>query len=801
MTDPVDDALQALAAAFPASEMSYVRRDTGPRVVQTLRGNFQEFGPFPPGSFDQGSVIPFIEQFWTGRRRLFDPSASGTTAQMAEFKLTGRSAQQAVIAAQQVVTVSGEAIELSGAILAARVAARPAAPGCPVTWQLDAFDNNLVTAPTFEPTIVPPDPDAAVKAASRAAFGRPDVLASSAKVTTRSFPDSKSQHACLMIAFPSQPRLRGRWKRGAIVYWSLEEKGGKLLRIEPDGSYAQALPGNTGPYHPQATSLYVLPAAAADQYELVDDSFQNRQGPRLRTGRFTKGSATALPAFEPLVGAGWRDAAVASRLNPGVATDAHAFARDVVGALLDMRDRNGIVGPVLPASVDVAIQVYPAAQPGEWRKSASAAIIANADDSLPRSWLKRWTYCSDNTVLAHEIAHGLVYEGLTLDYSLESGALDEALADLFTVLVTGTTAIFDRPWIREDTRYVHAAAALREASWSGTISRARVSPNDRVERGEYPNHYVDFARLASTNDKAAKLSKPRNDHGYMHWNCAIVTRALAMLARPAPTQLRHPETGLTATAIGTIAVGDLTLSALRLVLMRKSIGNNDPEGTPFARLREALLSAATSPQFDRVDGNGNDWRLYAAEVINVCNAAGIGPILSVRGRPDGVPERCMPPIRLDPPAWVVKFEQEGREPRTWNPDHRDPIDLVRGKDVVVTVQIANLGVSTDRAIPRLSILLEAQRDATAQPSTLTAADAAFDSRRLAPGAVVAQSVTIANADLPDLADPWILVTATDAWNSLRSRVLARAAIKAALSRQDFALPLNAALIRLRLDQP
>lgn len=803
MTDPVLQALDDLADAFPDSELSYVRRDTGTRVVQTLRGNFQKFGPFPPGSFDHGSVVPYIAHFWTDRRHLFDPSPSGTAAKVPEFKLTGRSANQAIIAGQQVAVVGGEAIGLSGAVLTARIAARPAAAGSPVTWQLDGFDNSLVAAPTFEPTIVPPDPDATIKLASRAAFGRPDVLASRSEVTTRSFPDSKSQHACLMIAFPAQPRLVGKWKRGAIVYWSLEEKGGKLLHVEPDGSYAQVLADNTGPYHPGATSLYVLPADAPHQYQLVDDSFQSRQGPNIRTGRFTRGSATSLPEFLPLVGTGWRhEAAAASRLNPGVATDAHAFARDIVGALLDMRDRNGIIGPILHDPVTVAIQVYPAAQPGEWRKSAFAVVIANADDSLPRSWLKRWAYCSDNTVVAHEIAHGLIYESLKIEYRLESGALDEALADLIAVLVTGTIAIFDRPWVRPDTRYVHAAAALRVASWSGALSRARVSPNDRVERGEYPNHYVDFARLAPTNDKAVKLAKPRNDHGYMHWNCAIVTRALAMLAQPVATPLSHPETGLTATAIGATAVGDLTFSALRLVLMDKSIGNNDPEGTPFARLREALLSTATSSQFDRVLDDGSDYgidcRLYAAQIINVCNAAGIGPILSVRGRPDGVPDRYMPPIGLDPPAWVIKFAQEGCESRTWKPGQLEPIDLVRGKEVVVTVRIANLGMSADRAIPLLSVLLEGERNATAQPSTLKSVDADFDSQRLSPGGVVDQSVTLASADLPDFADPWILVTATDAWNALRSRALARAAIRAATSRRNFDLPLNAALIRLRL---
>lgn len=802
--DPVQDALDALAAAYPASKLSAVRSDVGERVVLTLRGNFETFGPFPPASFDAGPVVWFVQQFWASRRRLFDPSPGGSAAHIPHFQLTGLSQNLAIVTGQQVAIVKGTMVPIKGAILTARIAARPTDPGNPVTWQLDGFDNSLVSVPSFGPTIIPVNFENTVKAASKAVFGRADVLASSAESQSRFFPHADGLQLCLMIAFPAQPRLVGKWKRGAIVYWSLDPDATKPLHVEPDGSYAQVLPDNTGPYHPLPTDLHVLPTAAVPgnatapgpAYELVDDSYQSRQGPKICTGRFlAKTVPTKLPEFLPLVGTGWQDnRAVASRVNPGVATDAHAFAHDVVGTLLDMRDRNGITGAILPDSINVAIQVYPAAQPGEWRKSGAAVVIANADDSLPRSWMKRWAYCSDHTVVAHELGHAVVYASCGLDYCLESGALDEGLADLFAVLVTGSVEIFDGPWIRSDTIYFRAAKALRNATWSAALPKARLTPNDRVERGTYPNHYADFARLHASNDKATKLAKPRNDHGYIHWNCAIVTRALAMLAQAAHTPLRHPETQLTATAIGAPAVGDLALSALRLVLKDQLITNSDTGETPFAQMRAALLSIATSTQFDQND----DRRLYAAQIINACNAAGIGPILSVRGRPAGVPARYMPALPAAQPGWQIKLEQEGEVAKLWRPGDIAPFDLMRGKDVAVTAQVANLGVSSDRAIPSLSVLIEGARDSQNHPTMLKASDPVIDGRRLSAGEVITLSAKIKSDDLPAFADPSILVMATDSWNALRGSATARAAIKAGLRGRSFDLPLNAALIRLRL---
>ena len=374
------------------------------------------------------------------------------------------------------------------------------------------------------------------------------------------------------------------------------------------------------------------------------------------TGRFPRD--LPLAPIVPLQGSGWQhNANVLSRVNPGVVTDAHAFAHDVVTAFLGLRVRNGIVGPILPDPLNVSRR--PSVSGGAARrmaKSNSTVVIANADDSLPRSWMKRWSYCSDKTVVAHEIAHALAYESCTFDYCLESGALDEALADLFAVLITGSTAIFDAPWIREDTRYVDAVAALRDASWSAAFKPDRLTPNDRVERGKYPNHYADFARLDRTNEKAVRRIKPKNDHGYIHWNCAIVTRALAMLAQePDAEAAVHPETEQKVVGIGTDHVADLVFCALL-----SSRTGSSPIATMLKRRSLSCDPRCSTPRHRR-----SSTRSTSTELIVACSPRGSstpsmrrasGRSSAVRGRPRGVAARYMPVIDLDPPEWVMKFE-------------------------------------------------------------------------------------------------------------------------------------------------
>lgn len=794
--DPIQDALDALRHEF--GSLAATRDDTGKRVVRRLRGNFQAFGPYGPGTFNgDNAVTDCIRDFWWNDRKvLFDPSDDHHQATLDAFVVSAVSGQLAIVKGQQVEIVDGNTVEVSGAVLTARIAARPSN-----MWELDGFDNSLAAAgDPLHPEFLPATKDA-TKAAAKAVFGRADIEAAlPVETIKRFFPDIVGARYCLKIAFPAQRRLVGKWKRGAVVYWPLDPDAKQPYYVEPDGSYAETLPGNTGPYHRVPTDLHVRalagPAgrqqargrqrrAPPQRYELVDDTFSGDNGPVIQTGRLSR---NAMAAVEPLQGSGWHDdAACPSRSNPGVATDAHAFAHEVVAAFLAIRNRNGMTDGILPDPLKVAVQVSPAAQPGEWRKSGSTVVIANADDSLPRSWMKRWSYCSDKTVVAHEIAHALAYECCTFDYSLESGALDEALADLFAVLISDNRAIFDLPWIREDTRYVDAAPALRDASWAAFVPN-RLSPNDRVERGEYPNHYGDYYKLSSTIAKAVRLVKPKNDHGYIHWNCAVVTRALAMLAQEMYAPLEHPETRLRAAAIGRDPVADLVFSALQLVLKDRLLTNSDTAETPFAQLRSALLNVATSTQFDKREGESFDRRLFAAQIMNVFNAAGIGPILSVRGRPEGVPERYMPKIDLE---WVMTFEQGGNV-QYWNPGKVEPIDLGRAYDCTVTVRIANLGISTDRAIPNLSVLVETSRNGG---RTFTSFDLpAPNEQRLGRGEVMSQSVTIPKEGLPAFSDPWIMVVAADQWNSLRSSATARAA----LANNQFDLPLNSALIQLQL---
>jgi hypothetical protein len=156
----------------------------------------------------------------------------------------------------------------------------------------------------------------------------------------------------------------------------------------------------------------------------------------------------------------------------------------------------------------------------------------------------------------------------------------------------------------------------------------------------------------------------------------------------------------------------------------------------------------------------------------------------------------MPQIQLNPANWVMKLEQGGA-PKYWNPGDANPIAVNRA-DVTLTAQITNLGVSSDRAIPGLTALLETERNLLSRPTKFMAFEAQVDGARLASGRVVAKSLTIAGADLPAFSNPFVLVMATDQWNAVRGSATARAAIASAWGDGTFELPLNTALLQLQI---
>ena len=166
------------------------------------------------------------------------------------------SAQLAIVTGQQVEIVSGEPIEVSGAVLTARIAARSED-----MWQVDGFDNSLIPGVMIQPAAVPPDTDEeatrAARAAAKSVFGQPEVKHSRTRRSGASSADVGASTAGKSY-FSAQKLLIGQWKRGAVVYWPLDpEEASRSFHVEPDGSYAYALPGNTGPYHRNGTVLWV----------------------------------------------------------------------------------------------------------------------------------------------------------------------------------------------------------------------------------------------------------------------------------------------------------------------------------------------------------------------------------------------------------------------------------------------------------------------------------------------------------------------------------------------------------------
>lgn len=799
-----DAALAQFEAEFPTAKY---RRENGVGVLREAAGDFVSCGSFPIGRIDPGEIQRHIDEFWRSNAEpdlwniLFDPNSldptKPTRARIKAFMLKSATTKVLVFGAPQyreVVDNNGDVQEpeISGAGVTMRLAAQPPSHG-QVEWRIDRIESTLVVVANARLTLqlgVKGKWDPARLACS-AVFGDASLI-SDATIGQYNFPGAPADRPCWRVTVPAQPRLKGRqWGRGAIIFWPDDPQARHPLHIEPDGRFASVeLEGNVGYYNRGPLTLRVK-AGVNGGYQLVDDTLTARGGPTIVTGALDP--SDPFTAVKPDWGGGaWtHDPAETPDKDPGVRADVHFNARDCVERLLNMRDAAGglPIVPVVPPTLNLAVAPRKAAQPGEWRRSSETAVIADSDWRLPPAWMKRWDRCSSSDVVAHEIAHAFLNLTTHFEYKLESGALEEALADLIAILLFDRPELFSGPWNRPSSPIAATKDWLRNGDW---IDRPgfQLTPNDLSERGDYPNHYGHYRRLHRDPLKAARRSAPRNDHGYIHWNCAIMTRALAMLAKPSGTMITNPETGLGATAVGAAVMRELVFLASRSeVIPVGSIGNAGAE-TPFALFRRAVLTSATSSQFD----DSTARRLIAVQVLNGLNSAGIGPILSVKGKPalpTPIPDPLMP-TPADPPR--VRFVQPAGTV-VWTPGSGARVRLRRAEPVEVFVRISNLGISADAALPRLLLVLEKTRTHAGAPDDLHREGSDDPPPRVASGGTVELHATLPSEAWPTaFADPRLGVFAFDGWNQLRPGQTFRTAAQDGTYR----LPLNGDLLSIDL---
>src|SRR5215213_8986914 len=169
-------------------------------------------------------------------------------------------------------------------------------------------------------------------------------------------------------------------------------------------------------------------------------------------------------------------------------------------------------------------------------------------------------------IAGHEMTHGVTEHTANLNYSNESGALNESMSDVFGALVElyadGGVVSADTWKIGEDA-YTPAIAgdALRY------MNNPHLAGNYGYTTNDDPDHYSE--RYTGTSDS-----------GGVHINSGIANHAFYLAANGGT----HHLSGVTVTGIGTTDAGKIWYRALTVYMT---------SGTNFAGARTAMLNAAT----------------------------------------------------------------------------------------------------------------------------------------------------------------------------------------------------------------
>ena len=216
-------------------------------------------------------------------------------------------------------------------------------------------------------------------------------------------------------------------------------------------------------------------------------------------------------------------------------------------------------------------------------------------------------------VVGHEFTHG-VNDGLNIvqTYDSETGALNEAIADLFGALIAIDHPVdCPQPWVHGGQYHItgnsrnladpsrDAAGTVQYDDTNNTTKRAS------CQNGFYPDHYS--IRYTGTSDY----------HG-VHYNSPIISHAVYLMINGGIHRLPSP-TGatVTVTGIGVAPVEEM----LFYVISTPGQLNNTSE---FADFRTAFILACQTLFPENLD--------YLAAVKTAFHAVGIGPDLYVRDR-------------------------------------------------------------------------------------------------------------------------------------------------------------------------
>lgn len=174
-------------------------------------------------------------------------------------------------------------------------------------------------------------------------------------------------------------------------------------------------------------------------------------------------------------------------------------------------------------------------------------------------------YAGALDVVGHEFMHGVIAHETDLLYLEESGAVNEALADIFGSLIELRTRGSGGNWVLgEELPNRSVASPLRSMSQpeltdstGKSLFSASAAYDDAVNRGQ-PSHYQDYVQR----DDAICATTSDYDNGCVHFNSGILNKFAYLIAEGGE---HH---GVTVAKVGRDKLGQMAYRALRTKMTR-----------------------------------------------------------------------------------------------------------------------------------------------------------------------------------------------------------------------------------------
>ncbi len=404
-------------------------------------------------------------------------------------------------------------------------------------------------------------------------------------------------------------------------------------------------------------------------YQLRDTTraTQSPRGPEV----ITNDDAGAKPSEDQ--DNNWNDQTTSPRdANQGPEVDAHRYAADVWHYFQLHHGRNswddngGNFETVLHYNTVKFGEFFGNIQASGSSYGVAKIGLSDGDKGRTDGVQPSFDYCSCKDWVAHEFSHA--YEAATsnLKGSGESGALKEAICDIFAAFITGDWLVFKDCWLRAS---APAARNMMDptngGNWDNSSeARAQASYSD----GHSPSHY-------------SQRYRGTWDNGGVHANAGIINHLFYLLTNGGT----HRISNIAVTGIGQTAAEQMLYHC-----MAKIWDGGAKNDATFLDFRQAMLDAC-------LDLFPCDLFMLS-QVKNAFNAVGIGPDIYMR---DNLADTGVETY-AGPYLWVSP-DIINRQARSTNPNldfanlNNETLseNVASGQDNFVYVRLQNRGADPD----------------------------------------------------------------------------------------------------------